>query len=186
MTLFFIADTHFGHARILEYEDRPFATVDEMNFALIERWNDEVAPHDTVFHVGDVAMLHKPADVRAIVDRLNGTKILIRGNHDRRPDCLRFGFAAVLQTAILQLPDVGRVLLTHIPTPTDQIADDIQVNVHGHIHSAAHKPAWTDPKHLCVSVEVTDYRPQSGREIMQRLEQRRRAHRRRQAPPAGV
>lgn len=82
MTLFFTSDTHFGHARINELANRPFSSVAEADAAMVERWNATVAPDDVVYHLGDVA-LGKIAESLLLVKRLNGTKILIRGNHDR-------------------------------------------------------------------------------------------------------
>ena len=82
MTTWFTSDTHFGHERIIELSNRPFPDVETMNEAIIERWNAAVKPEDTVFHLGDVA-LGKIADSLPLVGRLNGTKILVLGNHDR-------------------------------------------------------------------------------------------------------
>ena len=53
MSVFFLADTHFGDGNILRYENRPFATVEEMDRELIRRWNEKVGAGDTVFHLGD-------------------------------------------------------------------------------------------------------------------------------------
>lgn len=76
---FFTSDTHFGHARIIEYCDRPFANVKEMNEAMIDNWNSVVKPDDVVFHLGDFAF----ADPENFLDRLNGRKRLVLGNHDK-------------------------------------------------------------------------------------------------------
>jgi calcineurin-like phosphoesterase family protein len=54
--IYFTADTHFGHENILTYCDRPFATVDEMDNALIENWNAVIGPADTVYHLGDFTL----------------------------------------------------------------------------------------------------------------------------------
>lgn len=50
MTVFFIADTHFNHRKIIDYCARPFDSVKEMNQGIIERWNSIVYDYDTVFH----------------------------------------------------------------------------------------------------------------------------------------
>lgn len=78
---FFIADTHFGHANILEYESeaRPFKTVEEMNDVMIERWNSVVNNKDIVYHLGDFAFGKHNV---CIASRLNGKKRLVLGNHD--------------------------------------------------------------------------------------------------------
>jgi calcineurin-like phosphoesterase family protein len=76
MTIFFTSDTHFGHQNIIDFCDRPWRTADEMNEALIERWNRLVGPNDTIYHLGDFAMKIRDDEIRAIVRRLNGHKIL--------------------------------------------------------------------------------------------------------------
>jgi calcineurin-like phosphoesterase family protein len=78
----FSADLHFGHTNIIEYCQRPFRDVAEMNNGLVERWNSVVAPEDTVWVLGDVAM-GKIDDSLAMVRRLHGRKHLVTGNHDR-------------------------------------------------------------------------------------------------------
>lgn len=78
----FTSDHHFGHVRIIELCDRPFADVDEMNAAMVERWNARVGADDTVYVLGDFAM-GRIADTLPLVSKLSGRKILIPGNHDR-------------------------------------------------------------------------------------------------------
>ena len=53
---FVTSDQHFGHARISELAERPFATVEEMNAELVRRWNEVVGPDDSVLHLGDLAL----------------------------------------------------------------------------------------------------------------------------------
>lgn len=78
----FSSDLHLGHANIIRYCDRPFADVDAMNRGLVERWNAVVAPADTVWVLGDVAM-GRISESLPVVGSLNGTKHLLSGNHDR-------------------------------------------------------------------------------------------------------
>ena len=82
MSVFFLADTHFGDGNILRYENRPFATVEEMDRELIRRWNEKVGAGDTVFHLGDFSARGEEED-RAILSQLAGEKVLVLGNHDR-------------------------------------------------------------------------------------------------------
>ncbi|WP_460801526.1 hypothetical protein [Microbacterium sp. GXF6406] len=79
---FVTSDHHFGHARISELAGRPFASVDEMNAVMIERWNALVKPDDVVLHLGDLA-LGPIDDSVALTAQLNGTRLLVPGNHDR-------------------------------------------------------------------------------------------------------
>ncbi|WP_395092280.1 hypothetical protein [Armatimonas sp.] len=52
--LWFTSDHHFGHDNIRSHCQRPFDSTEEMNEAMIDRWNACVAPGDTVYHLGDL------------------------------------------------------------------------------------------------------------------------------------
>jgi calcineurin-like phosphoesterase family protein len=80
--IFFTSDTHFGHANIIKYCDRPFKDTDHMDQTIIDNWNSVVAPNDVVFHLGDVALGNIDKSL-ACVSRLNGYIICKLGNHDR-------------------------------------------------------------------------------------------------------
>lgn len=79
---FVTSDHHFGHARISELAQRPFASVEEMNATMIERWNAIVGPDDVVLHLGDLA-LGPITESIALTAQLNGRRFLVPGNHDR-------------------------------------------------------------------------------------------------------
>ena len=76
---FFTADTHFNHANIIRFCNRPFSDVLEMNETMIENWNKVVKTKDTVYHLGDLGF----GEFGYILDRLNGKIVLIRGSHDK-------------------------------------------------------------------------------------------------------
>lgn len=82
--IWFTADTHFGHAKLLEYEPRPFASVEAMDEALISYWNSVVDKNDTIYHLGDFGLQNSDEYVHRLLSRLKGNKILIFGNHDRK------------------------------------------------------------------------------------------------------
>lgn len=76
MSIWFTSDTHFGQERTLELSRRPFDSVNQMDRALVARWNEVVKPEDTVFHLGDFG---DPSKVR----QLNGERVvLVPGNYD--------------------------------------------------------------------------------------------------------
>ena len=85
--VFLVSDTHFGHAGVCRFTHpddpevklRPWDDPDEMDEALIRNWNERVRPNDKVYHLGDVVINRRALKTLA---RLNGDKVLIRGNHD--------------------------------------------------------------------------------------------------------
>lgn len=78
--LFFVSDTHFFHKNIIDFCNRPFSSVEEMNEAIINNWNNVVSPNDYVFHLGDFCFGGSPAWDKCL-DSLNGRKFLVLGNH---------------------------------------------------------------------------------------------------------
>ena len=87
--VYFTSDTHFNHANIIGFCNRPFKSVEEMNEKLIENWNNVVGADDIVFHLGDFC-LGGSAEWTKVLDRLNGKIYLIQGNHDMKN--LRLGY----------------------------------------------------------------------------------------------
>ena len=81
--ILFTGDLHFGHENVLAFDNRPFATVDEMDAELIRRWNNKVGKGDWVYVLGDLIWKSRNNDAPALIKSLNGQIILIKGNHDR-------------------------------------------------------------------------------------------------------
>ena len=180
---FVISDTHFGHTNIWAKfkgpdgkPTRPFTSNEEMDETMIERWNAKVQPQDTVYHLGDVVINKKYLH---LVERLNGRKILIRGNHDifGDDDYYNVGFEQIHGVRVF----VDKFILSHIPLHPDCVTERFKVNVHGHLHAneimswqvidedIVHKP---DPRYLCVSVEHTNYEPLHFDEVQARIDKR--------------
>lgn len=203
-TRFVISDTHFGHTNSWEkFKNadgsplRPFTSNEEMDDTMVERWNAKVKPGDTVYHLGDVVINRKHLHQ---VKRLNGRKILIRGNHDifRDQDFYDVGFEQIHGVRVFQ----DQWILSHIPLHPDSITTRFRVNVHGHLHgnevmrevideenssqfsndSLVYKKEF-DPRYLCVSVEHTNYEPLSFEEVEARIQARWEATG--YQPPAG-
>ena len=78
----YIADTHFCHANVIKYDNRPFKDVEEMNAKMIELWNDHVADDDTTYILGDVVWSGYKEWER-ILRQLKGSIVIIKGNHDK-------------------------------------------------------------------------------------------------------
>lgn len=131
MATFFTADTHFGHAGARSLYRRPFATVAEMDAAMIARWNAVVAPGDRVFHLGDFAVRH-PEPGR-VLGALHGEKHLITGNND--PEAVRAlpGWASVQPYHELEVDGVTLVLCHYAFRTWPGMAKRAW-NLHGHSH----------------------------------------------------
>ncbi|ARQ56907.1 metallophosphoesterase domain-containing protein [Rhizobium sp. Kim5] len=117
---FYVADTHFGHDLMLTRPGRPFSSTEEMDEALIDRWNAVVGDNDIVYHLGDFAMGLADEDrVSGVFNRLRGSKVLVLGNHDfKRPNVLHPTLARLdwmtSPSATVETTDEGhRVFLSH-------------------------------------------------------------------------
>ena len=154
--IYFIADTHFNHTNVIEYSNRPFSDVNEMNELLIEKWNSIVSDTDTVYHLGDVG-LGRQEDLPVLTNRLNGKKILLRGNHDRSStskwqEC---GFTVISGKTLVY---GDKYILSHKPLLDHNIPDGL-INIHGHIHNRDLEKEFRPDLHVCVSVERINYTP---------------------------
>ena len=81
MSLFLLSDTHFEHANIIKYCDRPFSSASEMDSVMISNWNERVSYDDTVLFGGDIAMARGEIAIE-YAQKLNGSLVLLDGNHD--------------------------------------------------------------------------------------------------------
>ena len=158
--IFVISDTHFGHqlmTTVLTDQGkrlRPWDTTDEMDEVLIANWNSLVTPSDKVYHLGDVFF---PRKGRMLLSRLNGDKVLIRGNHDGHPikDYL-MGFRDIRALHVLD-----GIIMTHVPVHP-QTLSRWKGNVHGHLHEhiVTGSRGLPDGRYVSVCVEKIKYTPQ--------------------------
>lgn len=150
------SDLHFGHKNIIEYCNRPFANVEDMNKQLIERWNKTVDWDDTTYVLGDFTFL--PQDkTTEICSKLNGKIRLVKGNHDKRSnqwyrDC---GISEVYDYPII-IYDF--FVLSH--EPQSFIVNDRgpYANLFGHVHDSPMFETY-GKRHFCACVERHDYTP---------------------------
>lgn len=136
--IYYIADTHFGHANIIKMDKRPFENTEEMEEMLVENWNAVVKSSDIVYILGDFCLGKKDDWIR-ILDRLKGQKVLIRGNHDFKgyPHELSKKFVGIHDYK--EVKDDGRtVVLSHYPIMCYRHSNDQKTYMlHGHVHSTA-------------------------------------------------
>ena len=111
--IWFCSDTHFGHANIIKYSHRPFASVEEHDAILIENWNNLVMERDEIFFLGDLMYRNKAA-TESLRKRLNGQIYFIQGNHDASAFAIRNTFAWYKDVYEAKLPyaPLGSVRIT--------------------------------------------------------------------------
>jgi len=173
MKTWVISDTHLFHTKMTELCGRP----EDFTALIVRNWSNMVGPEDVVYHLGDVGF-YKKGEFSGLIRGLPGTKILIRGNHDKFPVAwyLDNGFIAVMDRAVVNvvyrkgikkpMNRYYRVLLSHKPIKIGQSSfGDVDFNVHGHFHN--NSPHYWEapllrvltPKHLLFALEDTAYKP---------------------------
>ena len=178
-----VSDTHFGHAGVCRFMGpdgftklRPWDDPEEMDEFMVKAWNERVRPQDKVYHLGDVIINRRCLPTLA---RLNGDKVLIRGNHDIfRDDEYRRYFRELRAYHVL-----NGMILSHIPVHEDSLGR-FGTNIHGHLHAHRVKKAVgvdaetgtvlygdkIDPRYHCVCVEQTDFAPILLEDVYKRIE----------------
>lgn len=155
---FITSDTHFWHKNIIEYEKRPFVSIEHMNDAMVKRWNAVVGKQDIVYHLGDLSFSVPMDYLAGLLDSLNGEIVLVCGNHDAKSQnrLARLGrFREIVRYPHKLIVD-DNVILSHIPM---RLGDDSPfINIYGHVHGNADFRT-IDANGACVCVERWDYRP---------------------------
>ena len=171
-SVWLVSDTHFGHEKtctVFKREDgsplRPFSCAEEMDEFMVKAWNDRVRPNDKVYHLGDCVISRKHLE---IFNRLNGDKVLIRGNHD----IFDLKEYATHFRDIRGYHVMNGMILSHIPVHSDSLSR-FGCCIHGHLHAnrvmkARGVDAKTgeilygkeiDVRYFNVSVEQIDFAP---------------------------
>lgn len=160
---FFIGDTHFDDGNIIDFAERPFANVKEMNKYIVDKWNETILEDDVVYIVGDFVHPKYSVETADLILGLNGHKILIRGNHDTLSDeeYYELGIEKVYDHPIIL---DNFYIVSHEPMFMNNAMP--YVNIFAHVHN---NPIYTEcgKKHFCVSLERPhlDYAPLIFNEI---------------------
>ena len=183
-SVFLVSDTHFGHEKtctVFKREDgsplRPFKSAEEMDEEMVRRWNERVRPTDKVYHLGDVVINRKAL---GILRRLNGDKVLIRGNHD----IFKLSDYTEHFRDIRGYHVMNGMILSHIPVNEDSLAR-FGANIHGHLHANRVRRARgvdaktgeilysneIDTRYHCVCVEQTDFAPILFEDVIARIKE---------------
>lgn len=185
--IFFSSDWHVGHANVLIFDNRPFKDLDHMHTVLVNNYNSSVPKDGVCYFLGDMGLGSSEA-LKNVMFRLNGTKVLILGNHDKGPNSMyNSGFDVVMNSAMLVIAG-EKVTLSHCPlrglfredvsemknavlTENWQgesrhgpfsVSNEGQFHLHGHIHSGPeNKKLKIDGRQYDVGVPGNGYRPVS-------------------------
>lgn len=163
MATFFTSDTHLGHANIIRYCARPFASVGEMDGGIITAWNAVVQPDDDVWHLGDFAYRNSRA-TSSYLARLAGRKHLVWGNHDSAETRCLSGWASSQAMAEITVDGI-RIVLLHYAMKVWPRSHHGALHFYGHSHGTL--PG--DSQSLDVGVDCWGFRPVRLAEIKRRL-----------------
>jgi len=166
---FLVSDTHFGHLGVCRFlgpdgvtKLRPWDTPEEMDDEMVRRWNDRVRPNDKVYHLGDVVINRRALPTLA---RLNGDKVLIKGNHD----IFKLEEYTPYFRDIRSYHVMNGLILSHIPVHEESLGR-FGTNVHGHLHAnRVMKDGKIDPRYWCACVEHTDFTPILFEDALKRI-----------------
>ena len=178
-SVFLVSDTHFGHAGVCRFlcddgvtKIRPWNDPDEMDEEMVKRWNETVKPTDKVYHLGDVVINRKAL---SLLHRLNGDKVLIKGNHD----IFKLGDYVQYFRDIRGYHVMNKMILSHVPIHPES-RGRFTANIHGHLHQrrvmrdSEHGGKEIDPFYFNVSVEQIDFRPILFEEVLDRIKEQQR------------
>lgn len=163
MTIWFTSDTHFNHANVIKYCQRPFKSVEEMNAGLVAKWNASVKPGDDLYFLGDFALGKERDAVDHILPMLNGRKFLIKGNHDASCVKATVRWASVHDYLEIRPEGAPLIVLCHYPFAVWNGSHHGSINLHGHSHGTFKSP---NPRQIDVGVDCWDYKPVSLRSLM--------------------
>ena len=168
--IYFTSDLHLGHNAAIRMCERPFATVEEMNRTLIANINARVKQHDIIYILGDIAHRTPVEEVNQMIAQINGKKILIRGNHDKKYDPSLFdGIYDFLEVNF----EGHSISLMHYPMEEWPKSRYGSLHLHGHQHN---KPEYNREQkaqgifRYDVGVDANGYCPVSWDEILQFME----------------
>ncbi|WP_267354115.1 MULTISPECIES: metallophosphoesterase [unclassified Methylobacterium] len=170
MATYITADTHFGHPLVVSDKiqaRRPFASIQEHDETLVALWNAVVRPEDTVWHLGDFAHKCTEAYALKVFRRLNGRKLLVRGNHDGVSERLPWA-EPVRDVAQIHIPSrdgAQGAFLSHYAHRVWPRMHRGDIHLFGHSHgSLPGTAASTD-----VGVDCWEYAPTTLERIRERL-----------------
>lgn len=178
MAIFIVSDLHLGHSKDFIYGARGFKNVEDMNEAIIRKWNEIVDYEDDVYVLGDLVM--GPKINLQMLRRLKGRLHIVRGNHDtdtRWDFCLWLPNVVEANNSFYLCYDGYKFYLTHYPTITTR-ADagkplkKCLVNLCGHTHTKDPFEDWGLGMIYHCEVDAHDCAPVRIEDIIMDLKQK--------------
>lgn len=166
--IFYTSDLHLLHERVIELCQRPFKNLDDMHEAIISNWNSKVSNKDTVYILGDIAFARNLEQIELaynLINKLNGTKLLIRGNHDGK-SIKNTKFSSLFYDIKIydDIIDNGRrVILMHYPIEDWAGRHRGSYHLHGHVHN--NNISNIERRYNCC-MDVNDFEPKTLDELI--------------------
>lgn len=167
--IFISSDYHLGHKNVIKYDNRPFDSIDEMDEAIIKNHNNVVGPNDDFYFLGDFCF--NRAKTENYLQRLNGNKFFICGNHDKR-DTIKlyreYGtYLGGLQRLTLNDQDL---ILCHYSMRVWDKSHRGTIHLYGHSHGSLEHTPWG--KSMDVGIMLSDYSPYNLKTIVHLMDKR--------------
>lgn len=158
MSIWVTSDNHFFHKNIIKHENRPYNNVFEMNEDMIKRWNSKVKKGDTVIILGDFILCYNKDLALNLIDRLNGKKQLVCGNHDEIPKELEEKFEWIKYYHELKYKE-NTFIMFHYPIKNWNKKHYGSIHLYGHVHSKDNDLYEPNERAYNVGVDVNDFYP---------------------------
>lgn len=163
---YFTSDTHFGHANIIKYCNRPFSSTGQMDATLINNINEKVGQNDRLFHLGDFAFKGSAKYIPSLREQIICRNIfIVPGNHDRESQ-LRSHFQ-VLPQCYMYENDGFRMVLCHYAMRVWHHSHHGAGMLYGHSHGGL--PPVPGAPSFDVGVDSWNYTPISLIEVKQEM-----------------
>lgn len=177
MKTYYTSDCHLWHKNIITYENRPFTSVNQMTEVIVRNWNAKVEPGDSVYILGDFIFSNDEAETIRLLNRLNGNKFMIYGNHDKiiRSSRLvqqKFSWCRDYYVNYETINGIKTpIVLFHYPIQVWDRKHHESIHLYGHVHSNkdSHHPMVNNLVNAYnVGMDVRNFEPVTLEEILRK------------------
>jgi calcineurin-like phosphoesterase family protein len=167
--IYFTSDLHAFHKNIIQFDELPFKDLKEYREHIIKVWNETISSEDEVYLLGDIAVGGTNGEILSFLQRLNGKKYLIQGNHDYRTimKCkyLTDHFEWVRHYHSFDY-NKERIILFHCPIESwPNMTAMKSIHLHGHTHGKSRKV----PNRMDIGFKACNFKIYSIEEIIKKI-----------------